>query len=408
MSKRLVSLISSFGKIFTAISVISVFSLPAVAHALSPGDVSAWQTSTALPTETFTASGAVFNGYIYNIDGTTNAGDTKSVTYAKLNANGSVGAWTTSGNDLPNTFHRATTVAYNGFLYVVGGYNGVQFDTVYYAQLDTANGSVGAWNTTTTLPVPNQSEAVVVNHGFMYVTGGGNAAAGGNINSVYYAPINANGTLGAWVTSPNTLPQKIRRIGGNVYNNFVYITGGITTSNTQSDTVYYAPLNPDGSVGAWVTSTNVLPTAVWDATSVINNGFIYNIGGNSASGNINNAYYAPLNPDGSVGSWLSATNPLPDSVNGSVGFAYNNFIYNIGGQSTLLGNLSTVYYAALTPKPIVPVTTSSNAAVSQQSPNTGFAKVNNHNDLLPLAATFSIAGIITFCGYKFSTKKYKQ
>ncbi len=343
-------------------------------YAATAGSVGTWQTTTPLPTETFVASGATYNGYVYNIAGTTNAGDTNKVFYSKINTDGTLSSWITSPNNFPETFRRATSVASNGYLYVVGGYSDshLQFNTVYYAALSPTDGSVGAWNTTTVLPNINQSEAVVVNNNFMYVIGGGRAPIG-NVNEVHYAPINANGTLGSWTTSSNTLPQPLRRIGGVVNNNFVYITGGITTAGTPSNTVYYAPLNNDGSVGSWSTSPNVLPTAVWDAATTTSNGYIGNAGGKGASGSINKVYYAPLNNDGSVGSWIESANSLPDSVNGSVGLAYNNFIYNIGGESTTLGNIATVYYAALTPNAVVvPPAETKN---SPTAPNTGFGTI---------------------------------
>jgi hypothetical protein len=117
----------------------------------------------------------------------------------------------------------------------------------------------------------------------------------------------------------------------------------------------------------------VLPTAVWDAATTTSNGYIGNAGGKGASGSINKVYYAPLNNDGSVGSWIESANSLPDSVNGSVGLAYNNFIYNIGGESTTLGNIATVYYAALTPNAVVdPPAETKN---SPTAPNTGYGTI---------------------------------
>ena len=351
-------------KLVTAVAVsLGLITITSIIPAYAASGVGAWDSTTALPTETFTASGATYNGYIYNVDGTTNAGDTNKVYYAKIAANGTIASWSTSANDLPDTFHRGTSVAHNGYLYVVGGYNAthLQFDTVYYAPLDPADGHVGVWNATTVLPTINQSEAVVINNNYMYVIGGGINGIG-NVDTVYYAHIKSDGTLDSWTTSTNTLPQRLRRIGGVVNNNFVYITGGITTTGSQSNTVYYAPLNSDGSVGSWITSTNTLPTAVWDASVITNNGFIYNIGGQSAAGNINSVYYAPLNSDGSVGAWITSTNTLPDSINGAVGGVYNNRAYITGGSGITGLLLSSVYYA-----PLLDTLTQSSSVVASKS-----------------------------------------
>ena len=62
------------------------------------------------------------------------------------------------------------------------------------------------------------------------------------------------------------------------------------------NTVYYAPLNADVTVGTWNTTTT-LPNSLYDATSVVNNGYIYEIGGvNSTGVAVNTVYYGALTP----------------------------------------------------------------------------------------------------------------
>ena len=90
-----------------------------------------------------------------------------------------------------------------------------------------------------------------------------------------------------------------------VYNGYIYELGGGNSSIDQS-TVYYAPLNSNGSVGAW-TSTTALPQALQSATSVVYNGYIYELGGNNSGPYQSTVYYAPLNSNGSVGTWTSTT-----------------------------------------------------------------------------------------------------
>src|SRR5207244_7912894 len=68
--------------------------------------------------------------------------------------------------------------------------------TVYRGTLG-ASGAVAAWSTTTALPAPVHSLGVVVFNGSVYVAGG---SGSGNtpVGTVYRAPINSDGTLGAW------------------------------------------------------------------------------------------------------------------------------------------------------------------------------------------------------------------
>jgi len=57
---------------------------------------------------------------------------------------------------------------------------------------------------------------------------------------------------------------------------------GGSSGGFNQTTVYFAKLNADGSVGSWQTSANSLPYALSQASSVIANGYTYQIGGMSS------------------------------------------------------------------------------------------------------------------------------
>ena len=66
----------------------------------------------------------------------------------------------------------------------------------------------------------------------------------GYLTRTYYAPINPDGTLGEWVASPNAIPQQYW--GGETFvtKNRVYICGGqIGSAGTLNATVMSATLN---------------------------------------------------------------------------------------------------------------------------------------------------------------------
>jgi hypothetical protein len=118
------------------------------------GTIASWSSQAALPTNLFVHSMASYNGYVYVIGGETAASIfTANVYYAQVQ-NGQITAWTQT-NSLPQAIADTFAVAIDGFVYVVGGFNGVsQRTTTYYAAIN-ANGSLGPWQTGPALPAAN-------------------------------------------------------------------------------------------------------------------------------------------------------------------------------------------------------------------------------------------------------------
>jgi len=307
----------------------------------TPGSVGSWNTTTALPQGLMEAASTTYNGYAYVLGGNNvNTGNQDTVYYATLNGDGSVGSWNTT-TALPAPLFDASAVAYNGYIYLIGGYHNGYFDTVYYATLN-GDGSVGSWNTTTALPQAIVRTKSVVYGGYVYVAGGDN---GGSLDTVYYAKLNADGSVGSWTTSPNSLPQTVEGAGVIAYGGYMYVMGGVNVGTSYLDTVYYAKLNADGSVGSWTTSPNSLPHVAADAAVVTYNGFVYVIGG-YGNGFLSSTYYTDLNADGSVGSWTTSPNSLPQTIEMATSVANDGYVYVMSGYNTL-SSINTVYYAQI-------------------------------------------------------------
>lgn len=306
------------------------------------GESYAWQSSTALPAGLSDFVSVTANGYVYAIGGGT------GVYYAKLNANGTVGTWTTSGNTLPLARFGATAVTANGYVYVMGGTG--PDTTVYYAKLNAVDGSIGAWQTSSnSLLNGGVGDATsVYANGYIYVMGGNNS---GVKQAIYYTKVNADGSIGAWSTeATNILPTNGRYRATSVYaNGYVYVIGGPSGGADVS----YAKLNANGSVGTWTNMASNLPAVREDATSVVSNGYVYVMGGSANSGTTGNntVYYAPLNADGSLGSWTTSALTLPAARCRSASVIANGYAYVLGGNAggaTDCGNTTsqtTVYYA---------------------------------------------------------------
>src|SRR5262245_56784277 len=72
------------------------------------------------------------NGYAYAIGGWS-FGSQSTVYYAKLNADGTLASWQTSTHSLPVISESQSTVAVNGYIYVIGRDDGSTVkDTVYH------------------------------------------------------------------------------------------------------------------------------------------------------------------------------------------------------------------------------------------------------------------------------------
>ncbi len=294
-----------------------------------------WTSTNSFPVGTSEHASVVYNGYVYVIGG--QGGTGKEVYYAPINADGTVGTWNTT-TSLPAMRQAPTSVVYNGYVYVMGGYSGSYQSTVYYAQLN-ANGTVGTWNTTTAMPGPRYRASSAVYNGFVYVLGGRSSASTYN-STVYYAQLNANGTVGAWSTG-TALPITLSGQSTSVANGYIYVTGGYNGS--YQSTVYYAQLNGNGSVGAWNTNANALLEVRGLHRSAVLNGYVYAIGGNGNGGvHLSTINYARLNGDGSVGVWSSSASSVARQSPGVVD--YDDRVYLFGGYNG--GDTATVYYAS--------------------------------------------------------------
>ncbi|MGH7487971.1 MAG: Kelch repeat-containing protein, partial [bacterium] len=312
------------------------------------GELQTWQTnSNALPQGLRFLSSVVANGYIYSIGGTTNNTSGIDTTYyAKLNSDGSTGAWQTASPTLPVPLGEAATVTANGYVYIIGGTtdftNGMS--SVYYTKLNS-DGSIGVWQTSANpLPANRRFATAAVVNGYVYVMGGEATSPGQT--TVYYAKLNPDGSTGTWTTSANSLPAGPRQHTGATANGYLYVMGGIG-----STAIYYSLVNPDGSIGPWTTNATPLPDSRNQTSTVVANGYVYVIAGSNGSTSFRSYMYAPLNRDGSVGSWVAGANFLPDFRISHASVAANGYVYAIGG-STGPDFLNTVYYAS-TPRVLI-------------------------------------------------------
>lgn len=148
----------------------------------------------------------------------------------------------------------ATGAAYtdssgNQTLFVVGGCEtpNVPVSAVYAASMDASTGNINSWSQQTSLPYATNLAGAVASNGYLYVLGGPFSTT--PTTNVYYAAI-SNGQIGSW-TATTPLPLALSAFFTVVSNGFLFIIGGVTPSTIGLSTVYYAPLLANGAIGAW-------------------------------------------------------------------------------------------------------------------------------------------------------------
>jgi hypothetical protein len=262
----------------------------------------------------------------------------------------------------------------NGYVYVVGGSQ--QFfgnmNTVYYAKVN-ADGTLSSFTTESdTLPANVGGNCSVAYNGYLY------SISSGDSRNVFYTKLNADGSTGAWQANPNPTIYETRQAGCVVVNGFVYVTGGTVGGSANTDAVQFARLNADGTTGQWATTT-VLPGARTANATVAANGYIYVTGGASAVWSTYHAtvYYARPGLDGTISSWSTAT-PLPNNRAYHGATVSNGYLYIIGGHDS--GNLfrNNIQYAKINSDGSVGTWKESNTRLPANRRSPGVISVNGY------------------------------
>ncbi len=267
--------------------------------------------------------------------------------------------------DLPVTRVGLSLVAYNGYLYAIGGVNenGTRSNHIYIAKIGV-NGEPSLWHPTdnnpdnwvywyrgseTNLSSERSYLAAAAYNNRLYIMGGQTNANPGGVSTMEYANLNPTGTFSAWSTTGMTsLPSVRYGHSTQVYNDRLYLIGGRSGSSMQ-DTVHYTVLNNDGTMNNWV-QTNSFDEGrmTWGGSfTAIWGGYIYLAGGCSS---VNGSGYcldietdvqlASINADGSLAEW----NTVQGVSNQLIGFglvSWRNTLYRVGGcsaQSTVNGS----------------------------------------------------------------------
>ncbi|MHB8362476.1 MAG: Kelch repeat-containing protein, partial [Patescibacteria group bacterium] len=219
-------------------------------------------------------------GYIYEIGGSSGIVSSK-VYYAPIKNNGEVGSWTTT-TSLPTSIFIATSIMSKGYIYEIGGENGSGsvLSTVYYFKAQLEGGLLQSSKGS----VQTNAEVSQNSNGNLNLTGSLNIGGGVSVlgQSNFGSQIN--------LTNPNndiiaaSAPLDIQ-------------SSGFSLNLGRSNYIPQSPAIP--TISSWPTTTSLL-VATGRATSVVYNGYVYEIGGDNGSAVVATVDYAPINSDGTM------------------------------------------------------------------------------------------------------------
>lgn len=307
-------------------------------------DVNNWLTTTVLPQTLEGHKAATWNNrYVYVTGGFNDLTYSGSVYRATLTTGG-ISSWTTL-NSLPVGLRDHAVVIGTNTIYVLGGRDDTNiYNEIYFATINT-DGSIGDWQTSaTTLPATLWGHTAVYCNGYIYIAGGSNVStATSALNTVYYAKVLADNTLSSF-TATTALPQTRNGQSMVVDGNKIYVIAGFANGGAKTNTIYYATSGSDGTLGAWSSET-ALPITVSNHSSVIMNGLITVLAGESGGTLSNSVYYADINT--SPLTWNLATNVMYDRTKDGAAFAANGWIGYCGGENLSGTPIHNSRYATL-------------------------------------------------------------
>ncbi len=227
----------------------------------------------------------------------------------------------------------AALVRQHKFLYMIGGVDGRVFlDSVERARIN-ADGSLGAWQVVSRMPEVRGFLSATIQNNRLYVVGGGNGPFGKNLlNTIASAPVNNAGEIGVWRTEKNAMLTPRRCVKTFVFNGQLFAVGGF--NGALLDSVEVSTINSSGELGEWqmMTQTLITPRYVNQLKSI--NGQVFALGGHHANSGqgIKSVEYMDVSEGGSGQVWRESS-PLLKGRYAFASVASDDKIFVLGGLS---------------------------------------------------------------------------
>jgi hypothetical protein len=303
---------------------------------VQPGDsmLSSWRMTSPMVQPRMHLAAVSAGNYIYALSGGT-------IERALVNADGTLGAWQLISTMSSRRYNFSAAVV-GHYLYVLGGIAGGSFAPVYESVERAeiyADGMLGPWEIISTMTTPRYGLAAVAAEGYLYALGGSPEMAP-PLSSVEWAPLHADGTLGVWQL---TAPQM------QLHNRAVTARGYLFAPASYGSTlIERAKIREDGSLSAWTTLSSTLTTGRADHAVVVNPNFMVAFGNFlSCIDSSNSVEWAPIAPDGTLGAWQRTASMItPRGYHAAV--VVDKYLYALGGSVGFYPEITnSVEYAVL-------------------------------------------------------------
>lgn len=305
---------------------------------------SSWSSSTSLPYNLASHVSFSSGDKISIIGGSAATGYSRAnIISATVDSTGTLNSWSDTGNfPIAPIWH---ALAYGaGRVYVLGGLeensgSANEIVSKVYLGVVDASGTVSEWVPQPSLPSKLALGAAVIVGDRIFYSGGFNAS--GASKKVYSAPINDDGSLGAWGEA-GEMPEPKYGHGMIEMNNALIVLGGYN-GGAIVDTNFTSSVNQNGTLSSFQQTTS-FPEPVYRASMIRVGATLLSVGGNNGNP-IDKIYYTTINNDGTLQQWVLSSNRLPSPVQGAALALVDKYLYLLGGYDG--GYLNTVYTTTL-------------------------------------------------------------
>jgi len=265
-----------------------------------------------------------------------------------------------AGPDVPEESENGALTTWNGALYTVGGSrNAGLLDTIFRAE-PAAGAGLTPWRRAGTLPVPSSELGAAAWGGRLYLLGGCRNFGGNCLSTPeqYSAPLLPDGGVGPARMEP-ALPGGDEIAGMEVaaVNGALYCAGGVTGYNPTRREVWRSTIDPSsGALSPPVPAAPLSADAgLWGHALVQWRGHLFAVGGQSNGGfgdYSDRVLHAALAPDGTVSPWALAGR-LPQQRGRVSAVVFDDTLYVVNGCNETGGaSFCSNYPAALLAAPL--------------------------------------------------------
>lgn len=347
--------------------------LPHNAFAVATDPIGSWVSEPNLPYTLASHLSFTGNNRLFVLGGA-GEGDIshREILSANISSSGALSNWSTLINKLPYPLIWHSGVQNGNRFYILGGairsnQGGMSSVSTVYTTTVQPNGDLQDWIPLRSLPEPlSLGQAVIWNNRIFHAGGATWTNGIGPVlnDNVYSAIINQDGTINSW-ESLTPLPEPRGAFAMSASNNHLLIMGGEIQGVLATSTVLSSEIQDDGTIDSWKELTP-LPQPLHRPGFALKNGFFIIAGGWSGSNAVDSIYFAPLNPDGLPGEWTKSISKLPTVSCCFPLTATNTHLYTTGGHNKD-AYLTSVYKAPFT---VVPTPTPTPTPTTTPTPKT--------------------------------------